>query len=219
MPTRLPRRTRTALTLTRIGLWAERITRGFWPLLSVCLLILGVLLLFSPDLWSVEVLWTAIAVAAAGLIYALHYAWRNFHRPGTGEAHARLDATLVNRPLKAIQDTPALGGDDPAALAVWQVHMDRMHAQASDAVAVSPDLRAAKYDPYALRYVACLFAMIGLMFGSIYSIREISLPAGGTVETGPSWEGWVQPPSYTGLPTIYLNDVIGQTLTVPQDSA
>ena len=36
--------------------------------------------------------------------------------------------------------------------------------------------------------------------------------------SGPSWEGWVEPPRYTGLPTLYLNDITGETLRAPQGS-
>ena len=27
------------------------------------------------------------------------------------------------------------------------------------------------------------------------------------VASGPSWEGWAEPPAYTGKPAVYLNDV------------
>ena len=37
------------------------------------------------------------------------------------------------------------------------------------------------------------------------------------VPTGPSWEGWAEPPSYTRRPTIYLNALAeGQALELPK---
>jgi len=35
---------------------------------------------------------------------------------------------------------------------------------------------------------------------------------------GPSWEGWVEPPAYTGKPSIYLADVGDRMLRVPEGS-
>lgn len=45
-----------ALWLTFVGLWAERIMRAAWPLLSTLVLGIGVLLLAAPDLWPLVVL-------------------------------------------------------------------------------------------------------------------------------------------------------------------
>ena len=45
------RRVIFALWLTFVGLWAERIMRAAWPLLSTLVLGVGVLLLAAPDLW------------------------------------------------------------------------------------------------------------------------------------------------------------------------
>ena len=38
------------------------------------------------------------------------------------------------------------------------------------------------------------------------------------IALGPSWEAWVQPPGYTGRPSLYLNDVDRPTLQLPQGS-
>jgi uncharacterized protein (TIGR02302 family) len=40
---------------------------------------------------------------------------------------------------------------------------------------------------------------------------------GPLVATGPSWEGWAEPPAYTGKPAVYLNDLAkGDTLNLPE---
>ena len=43
------------------------------------------------------------------------------------------------------------------------------------------------------------------------------LPAGGEVDvaTGPSFEGWANPPTYTGLPTVYFGPDTPEALYLP----
>ena len=36
--------------------------------------------------------------------------------------------------------------------------------------------------------------------------------------SGPTWEGWIAPPRYTGLPVLYLNDQPEGDLTLPEGS-
>jgi uncharacterized protein (TIGR02302 family) len=59
-----------------------------------------------------------------------------------------------------------------------------------------------------------------LLFGSIWRVGTVGNLAGASaaVPNGPTWEGWVEPPRYTGLPTVYLNDITDPTLRVAQGS-
>jgi hypothetical protein len=41
---------------------------------------------------------------------------------------------------------------------------------------------------------------------------------GAASASGPSWEGWVEPPIYTGLPSLYLNDITAEAFETPQGS-
>ena len=43
-------------------------------------------------------------------------------------------------------------------------------------------------------------------------------PSSVPIAAGPPWEAWLQPPAYTRRPVIYLNDVIGAELSVPQNT-
>ena len=75
---------------------------------------------------------------------------------------------------------------------------------------MAPDLRLAPRDPFALRYVALTALVMALLFGSIWraaSVTGLAPGAAGAVASGPSWEGWAQPPAYTGKPALYLNDI------------
>ena len=46
---------RVPLTLTRLGMGAERILRAFWPLFSVVMAVLAVLMLGLQDIAPVEI--------------------------------------------------------------------------------------------------------------------------------------------------------------------
>lgn len=206
------------LRLTRLGLWAERIARAFWPLWTLVLLTFSALAFGLQDLGPL--LWVQVAAAAVGLaaLAAVVWGWRHFRRPTEAEALARLDSTLPGRPLSALQDTQVIGADDPASLAVWRAHQRRMAERAAGAKAVAPDLKLSSRDPYSLRYVALTAAVMAALFGSLWQVSSVAGVMPGPAEAaagGPSWEGWAQPPGYTGKPSIYLADVTAPTLEVP----
>ncbi len=210
------------LGLTRLGMIAEQAVRGFWPLWSVLLALFFVLSFGLHTAVSVEVFWIGGAALLGGLSFGVWYAWRNFSWVSEADAIDRLDRSMPGRPLTATFDDMAIGGDDAASRLVWDAHVLRTRKRLAKAKPVEPDLKIAARDPFALRYAALLFFGIAVMFGSIWRLGapEISLPGtpGEAVIAGPSWEAWVEPPAYTGKPTIYLNDVRTDALTVPTGS-
>ena len=217
-PPEVPKAVVWPLRLTRAGLWAERIVRAFWPLWTLVLLTFSALAFGVQDLGPL--LWVRIAAAGVGLaaLAAVVRGWRRFRPPTRAEALARLDATLPGRPLSALQDTQVIGADDPASLAVWRVHQRRMAERAAGAKPVAPDLKLSSRDPYSLRYVALTAAVMAALFGSLWQVSSVAGVMPGPAEAaggGPSWEGWAQPPGYTGKPSIYLADVTAPGLEVP----
>ena len=207
------------LRLTLAGLWAEALTRAFWPLWSVLILGLGLAALGVQDQLPLEADWAGLVLGCVGLIWALSHALRRFRKPTHAQALARLDSRLPGQPIAALRDTLAMGSQDPATQELWAVHRTRMAQRASSAQAVEPDLRLASRDPYALRYMALTVLVMALIFGSIWrvaSVASLPTPSGtGQVAAGPTWEGWAQPPAYTGKPALYLNDQTGPALTLP----
>lgn len=210
------------LRLTRAGLVAERATKAFWPLWSVLMLVIALVMLGVQDVTPPKLAMAAVAVFSLAGMWTLVYGLRRFRWPDDTEARERLDATLPGRPITALTDTQAIGADDAASRAVWKAHVARMAARAKGARPAPADLRVAAKDPYALRYVAMLALLVALLFGSlnrVQSVADIATGTGGTaMAAGPSWEGWVEPPAYTGKPSLYLNDLPQGGLSVPEGS-
>ncbi|MEO0401183.1 MAG: TIGR02302 family protein [Pseudomonadota bacterium] len=212
---------RWPLAFTRAGMFAEALWQATWPLATVVLAVLAVLMLGLQDSVVVEVVWGAAVIAVVALAVTLFYAFRTFRLPTRTAALVRLDETLPGRPIQALIDTQAVGEADAASTAVWRAHQARMAERAAWAKAVPANLRIARRDPYALRYVAALVFAVALIFGSIWrvgSVTTMTPGAGDALATGPVWEGWAESPRYTGRPTIYLNDIAEGALEVPAGS-
>ena len=213
------RQIETPLRLTLVGLWAERLVRAFWPLWTLAIAVLAALAFGLQDHLPLEALWFGAVSALGGMLWALVHALRAFRRPSRVEAMARLDSRLPGQPLAALQDTQAIGAQDPASQAVWAAHLVRMAERAKGAKPVEPDLKLAARDPFALRYLALTALVMALIFGSVWRLGSVSAlaPGGGAtaLAEGPTWEGWLKPPAYTGKPTLYLNDQTAAALELP----
>ena len=207
------------MRLTLAGLWAERLTQAFWPLWTVLIATLALLTFGVQDWLAIEGVWTGIVLSALGAIWAMIAGLRTFRKPTSAEAYTRLDSRLPGQPIAALNDEQALGIDDPASKAVWQAHLGRMADRAAKARAVEPDLRLSKRDPFALRYVALTALVMALIFGSLWRVGSVAgIGSGGAaaLASGPTWEGWAQPPAYTGKPSLYLNDIDQADLSLPK---
>jgi uncharacterized protein (TIGR02302 family) len=206
------------MRLTLVGLWAERLARAFWPLWSVLLLALATLAFGLQDLGPLlhaQIVGGLVALLALGLLVL---GYRRFRKPTAGDALDRLDSAMPGRPIAALRDTQAIGINDPASLAVWRAHQERMAARAAGARPVQPDLRLSSRDPFSLRYIALTAFVMAMLFGSFWRVATVSGLAPGAaiaMPGGPSWEAWAQPPAYTGKPSLYLNDITDPTLEVP----
>ncbi|WP_370228428.1 TIGR02302 family protein [Cognatishimia sp.] len=214
-------RLRWVLAFTRLGLASERLVRAFWPLWTLGFVVLASLLMGLQDMLQLEALWAAAVVSVLLGLWLLVRGLLRVRWPSRADALARLDETLPGRPVQALMDAPAMGAQDPATQALWQAHQTRMAQKAAEAVPPKPDWRIAALDPYGLRFVAAIFLSVALLFGSFGRLSSLSDITNSPIApsiVGASWEGWVEPPSYTGLPTLYLNDQPEGALQVPVNS-
>ncbi|MCA1337593.1 TIGR02302 family protein [Pseudooceanicola marinus] len=218
--TRLMHRLRWRLALTRAGILAESVVRALWPLWTFLLTGLALVMLGVVAALPVEAIWTLGALAGVVALALLVLGLRRLRFPSREDAFRRLDATLKGQPLQALRDSPAIGDSDPGTRALWEAHQARMVVRARQARAVDPDLRLSSRDPFGLRYVALLGVVVALFFGSFWRLGDLGdmTPGGAQAAIGPSWEGWVAPPPYTGLPTLYLGDIAGEELSAPRGS-
>ena len=218
---RLPDDLKTALgwrlTVTRAGMLAERITRAFWPVWTILFATLAALAFGFQNWAPLELFWLCLLAAPAALVTFLVQGARRFRLPTQAEALQRLDARLPGRPLAALSDRQALGQGDPQSLALWRANLTRMRAQAAAARPVAPDLRIASRDRFALRYAALCAFVLAVIFGSMERVRHLGLPGQAQTPTASaSWEGWAEPPAYSGKPGLYLTKLPPGTLSLPE---
>ncbi|MBT8167371.1 TIGR02302 family protein [Phaeobacter gallaeciensis] len=217
VPSQIPR---LSFWLTGAGIVAEWVLRSFWPFFSVVMLVLAALMLGLQDLIAVEFVWGLAGFSALAGLATLAFGARNMRFPTRTDVLIRLDASLPGRPIQALIDTQTLGAQDAASVALWQAHQARMAQRVAEASPVEPDLKLSTRDPYAVRYMALLAFVVAVVFGSISRVETVAglAPGAGAGAGGATWEGWIEPPRYTGLPTLYLNDQALETLTLPVNS-
>ncbi len=210
----------TRLHLTRTAMVLERLVRGFWQPVSWALLVIAVLrvgLLANAGRDSILII---LGVAAVAWVYLVLKGLKTFRWPSRFDAILRLDQTLPGRPLQTLGDQLAIGQDDPAARYLWARHIQRMAEAARNSKAAKPDLNLAPRDPWGLRLMAIFLCTAAVLFARVDPVQSLvnSLTNKGTVlATGPGFEGWAEPPAYTGKPAIYLNKIPnGSRLELPE---
>lgn len=199
---------------------AEQLVRAFWPLWSLAILVLAALLLGLGEILIVELFWAIAAALVLGAVALGVCGLRRLHWPSRDQARSRLDGSLPGRPIQTLLDQPVIGQGDAGSEAVWAAHQARMAARLRGVRPVPPDMRLSAADQFGLRYVALLLLLVGLLFGSFWRLGDLTAGLGGTdrLSAGPSWEGWLQPPAYTGLPTLYLRDIAAGEMSLPEGS-
>lgn len=182
------------------GLFGLLSLAGIWPLLHDWVH-LGLLGLFAATL-------------LAALVYAVRITW-----PTREAAIRRIEGVsgIPHRPASSYEDTLTASAENPATMAIWRAHRERMAATLSRLKAGNPQPRTYRHDPFALRallplLLVLLLALSGstawermrdaFRFHSAAQLAEARLDA------------WVTPPSYTSRPPLMLADgatAIGKT--------
>lgn len=213
------RRLERPLRITLASMAVERMAHAFWPAVSILLLSMSALAFGVVDYLPRGLVIAGLGALGLALAIALGLGLRRFRLPTRDEALARLDARLPDRPISALSDQLAVGGSDPASAAVWRAHLRRMAERLNGLRPAPPRIRLATQDPLALRLVALTAAAMALLFGAPERVAVLpgESPGVGRAEaSGPSWEGWAEPPLYTRLPAIYLNEAEDAVLTLPE---
>ena len=221
LPAQVQKRLSWPLRLTHAGMALEAFGQAFWPLWTLILAGLAGWGFGAGAWFGDDVLRGAMIVGAVLALGLLAFGLRRLRWPSRSAALDRLDATLPGAPIAALTDTLALGDDDPATRAIWRAHVARMAARVGQAAPVAPDLRLSDRDPLALRHLAVTAVVMAGLFGSLAGGIGGAPRAGASgigQPSGPSWEGWVEPPAYTGRPTLYLNKIDAAAFEIPEGS-
>ena len=206
----LMRPLRLRIFATRWVMIWERFITSFWPTLTLGIFIWVIFrwgfLAILPRTLTIILLCAAIA----GVLFFLRRGWQTFHRPLPSETYTRLDATLQDAPIRSLADELALGRQDGETRDLWQAHLQRMAQKAKSAEVPAAHIRLARKDPFALRLIALIALLCTGIFaggGSTQDTLDNLTGRAQIADQGPSFEVWAKPPLYTGLPTVYLNDV------------
>jgi uncharacterized protein (TIGR02302 family) len=202
-------RARRAIWLTYAALVAQALMRAFWPLYSIVLATVGLYFLGLAEPLSIEAAWIISLGIGLSLIWAMYRGLRTLYLPTLFDAERIVDKALRNHPISVLRETRFVGTDHQGADALWAVHIDQMQKEAQQAKTQPVDFRLSRMDPFGLRYIALLFATMGVLFGSLSRVADLAISSASAMQIPNviTWEGWVTPPDYTGLPQLYLNDL------------
>ncbi|MBH0236415.1 TIGR02302 family protein [Methylobrevis albus] len=118
------------------------------------------------------------------------------------------DSGFDHRPLLALSDDLAAGGDDAFSRALWQAHLARVGERLSAIRIGLPSPRVDRRDRWGLRIVVFLLFIVGLSaagpdpVGRIADALRLPLIPGPTIRI----DAWVTPPAYTDRPPVFLTE-------------
>ena len=212
------------LRLSRAALAWERLWPALWPLVCVAgifvVTALFDLLSLLPGIGHAAVL-CCFALAFAG---AAIWGLRTLVWPDALAARRRveLNSGLAHRPLAALADRPSVPLDNASAT-LWEAHRRRMAAALRQLRVGWPAAGLAGRDPWGLRAILAILLVVGAIdAGADWRERLIRAftPSwgGGPPTAAASFDIWITPPDYTGLPPQFLRADTAGTVHVATGS-
>lgn len=146
--------------------------------------------------------------------------------PSRRDALARLDQSLqgAHRPASALEDSLAVGSNDPVSQALWKLHVERQGAQVAGLRVAPPRPRMAMRDRLAIRAVPLLAAVTAFFIAGHEAGPRISAAFDWRGPSAPvaaaRIDAWIDPPAYTRLPPILIDfaRLHGTAFTAPEKS-
>src|SRR3954469_11484655 len=213
-PSNAMRRLDDLVGWARLVLWWERIWPALWGPLAVALVFVAA---SWAGLWlDLPPMARMAGVGAFGLaLPAGLWPFLRRRRPDRGAALDRLDrdSGLKHRPARALEDTLALGSDDPGARALWDLHRRRAEAVIGKLRVAPPSPGMARRDRYALRAAAVVtVAASAFIAGPEIGARLRAAFDWRAPAAAPSFriDGWIDPPLYTRLPPLMIDLAAGE---------
>ncbi|MCC7251494.1 TIGR02302 family protein [Hyphomicrobium sp.] len=201
-------------------IWRARMAGVFeqvWLKLWLVLAVVALFLLFSyAGLWPLMPVPLHVAVLVlfglaflASLVSIARVTW-----PSREEAVRRIERVsgVPHRPATSYEDTVSAPSSDPATLAIWQAHRERMAALIAKLKSGKPRPRTDRFDPFAIR-AALLLGVVGLtaLLGDSFTDRVRGAFTFGSAaqKVEARLDAWLTPPAYTGRAPIMLADGAG----------
>ena len=205
------------------GLTIEALIKAFWPVWAVLALAAGLILLGVPALLPREVHYALLAALAAATLFFILRGIVRMRLPTEDQKLARLDEGATGRPAQTFDDALASGSGDRGSEALWAAHQIQLAKKAAALRAKAPDLRASMHDRYALRHGALLVLFAGVIgyFGADATRLSDQFTPATPAEAGPppiiaTLEAWASPPVYTNTTPVYLTQLSGETISLPE---
>jgi uncharacterized protein (TIGR02302 family) len=183
-----------------------------WPIVAPFVALAA---LFAAVSWfglwrltSTPVRFVVLAAFAAAAVYFLTRVVR-FAIPSRAAAFARVEQATgaLHRPATSLTDRLASAPGDPTAEALWMAHRRRMLAALERLRSGTPAPKLAARDPYALRFLAILLAVVGFFVAGPERLDRLGEAFRGgesAAATIARIDAWVTPPAYTGRAPIFL---------------
>lgn len=220
----LSRRLSGSRIATRLAMTVERLWPLIWPLVIVACLYLAAswsgLFRALPDLWRFG-LGGLFVIGAIAALYPLRF----FRVPTAGEIDRRIEGANRLEHTPVLVQTDRVGTkSDSFADALWREHQNRMAQKLRNLAGDMPRSRVPDRDPWGLRAIAPLLALIALAFSygpSGGSLSDAFSATPGAAPVPPRIDAWVTPPTYTGKAPIFLtadNNRDVPSFTVPSGS-
>ncbi|MDX2258910.1 MAG: TIGR02302 family protein [Hyphomicrobiaceae bacterium] len=215
-PVHQTERAQTDLALERkvVGSAWMLFLETLWPRVWVLLAVGGLFVLASAlEAWSRlpplvhQAALACFAIAAlAALVFIARTPW-----PSREAAMRRLESKsgLPHRPASSYEDNLSAGTRDPATLALWQAHRQRLAELMGRMRVTRPEPDVPSRDPWALRGLLLLaVTAVAALAGGDLPARlagafKFDAPAAGS---SVRIDAWVTPPAYTGKPPVLLAD-------------
>lgn len=197
-------------TASRFSLGWERAWPRLWLPSAV---LLGFAAVSWFGLW-ITLPWQGRAFGLAVFITALAVSIWHVARmplPTRRDALTRLDRSLVggHRPASSLEDSLAVGSQDPVSQALWQLHVARQSKQLAGLKVAAPHPLMAGRDRRALRSVPVLAAVAAFFVAGHEAGPRLraAFDWRGPVAPAPAAriDAWIDPPSYTRLPPILID--------------
>lgn len=207
---------------TRLTWWSlvlESLLQAYWSLFSLVLSVYAFVAFNGLKLLPIMAGQVVLGLAVVVGLWLLYRGFRRFSLPTRATALARMDADLPNHPIAALQDESAIGINDSLTRELWELHQSRMEVEAEAARAAAPDPQLYRQDRAGLRLAAIIAVVAALFFAPRAELSTFVDAVTGAQAVAPpsvAIEAWASPPTYTGMPAIYLSEIDnGETLELP----